>query len=152
MAQTLTPEVLTAAIDGLTAKQEAIGRQIAELRAVLSSASPDGNASDTNPAPSRSKRGGKRVLGPEARERIAAAQRARWAAARGEKPQTSAPAKAARKKRRLSPEGRKAIQEALRKRWAAKRAEAAQPSAKKSAPKRGRPRRAHKRKRPQQVR
>src|SRR5215472_8665774 len=101
MAQTLTPEIITAAIDGLTAKQEVIGRQIAELRAMLPGASSDGNASDINRVPSTKKRGGRRPLSPEARERIAAAQRARWAAARGGKPKASAPAKPARKKRRL---------------------------------------------------
>src|SRR5262249_14864603 len=126
MTQTLTPEIITAAIEGLTARQESIGRQITELRAML-----PGSRSDSNRAPSEQR--GRSRLSPEARERIAEAQRRRWAAARGEsQPAASAPAKAP-KKRRLSSEGRRHIQEALRKRWAAKRAEAAQPPPAKKA-------------------
>ena len=119
MGQTLTPEIVRAAIDGLTAKQEAIGRQITELRSML-----PGSSSDANTAQAK-QRGGKRVLTAEARKRMAEGQRRRWAAARGEsQPAASAPAPARRKKRKLSPEGRRAIVAALKKRWAATRAAA----------------------------
>jgi hypothetical protein len=53
-----------------------------------------------------------------AREKIAAAQRKRWAAAKGEVGPTAKP------KRKLSEAGRAAIIAATKKRWAAKRAEA----------------------------
>src|ERR1044072_5037239 len=126
MAQKLTPEIIQAAIEGLTSRQEAIGRQIAELRALLPGTSSNGNSAP-RPASTSSKRGGRRTMSAEARERIAAAQRKRWAVSRGEgDASASAVSQAASsrkpKKRRLSAAGRKAIQEALRKRWAAKRA------------------------------
>src|SRR4051812_18614627 len=109
MAIRLTPEIIQAAIEGLTARQDAIGRQIAELRAMV-----PGNSSDGESAP---KPAGKRQLSAEARERIAEAQRKRWAAVRRDgKGSTSEAPKAAPsktpKKRRLSAAGRKAIQEA----------------------------------------
>ena len=126
MAQ-LTHDIIAAAIEGLTARQEAIGRQIEELRAML-----PGSTADRNNAPA-TKRGGKRALSREARERISNAQKQRWAAARGESTASAPAPTKARKKRKLSAEGRKAIQEALRKRWAAKRAEAAQAAPTKKA-------------------
>lgn len=123
LAQTLTQDIITVAIEGLTARQEAIRRQILELRAML----PSSAANDSNPP--RKQRGGKRVLSAEARERISEAQRRRWAAAKGEsQSETPASATAPKKRRRkLSAEGRAAIVAAAKKRWAAKRAEAAQP-------------------------
>jgi hypothetical protein len=54
---------------------------------------------------------------------MAMAQRARWAAIRGES-EPSTP-EAAKPKRKLSAAGRKAIIAATKKRWALKRAEAA---------------------------
>jgi hypothetical protein len=79
------------------------------------------------------KRGGKRTMSPEARERIAAAQRARWAKARGGARSSKAaaftpkataysakPAKAGRKgKRTVSPEVRARLAAAMKARWAA---------------------------------
>jgi hypothetical protein len=74
------------------------------------------------------KRGGRRTMSPEARERIAAAQRARWAAQRGGKPAAAVkPAKVAKVagkrggRRQLSPEARERIAAAQRARWAAVR-------------------------------
>ncbi len=70
---------------------------------------------------------GKRTMSPEARERIAAAQRARWAKSRGgavAKPAAavSSPAiKAKTGKRTLSPEAREKIAAAARRGWAAVR-------------------------------
>jgi hypothetical protein len=63
---------------------------------------------------------GKRTMSPEARARIAAAQRARWAKS---KSAIKAPAASSTKKKgKLSPEGRAKIVAALKARWAAKRA------------------------------
>ena len=111
--ETLTPEIITAAIEGLTAKQEAIGRQIAELQAMLPGGTNDKNA--------RPKAKGRSTLSAEARERIAAAQRRRWAAAKGEAPSKGGPTSQAPKKRRMSAAARKRIAEATRSRWAAYR-------------------------------
>jgi hypothetical protein len=63
----------------------------------------------------------KRTMSADARRRIGAAQRKRWAAAKGA---TGMPAKKAGKKakRHMSAEGRAAIAEATRKRWEAFRA------------------------------
>jgi hypothetical protein len=68
---------------------------------------------------------GKRSMSPAARARIAAAQRKRWAAAKGNSGGTQAAAKngSSSGKRQMSPAARKKIAEAARKRWAvAKRA------------------------------
>jgi hypothetical protein len=83
------------------------------------------------PVTKRGRRGGRRKMSAEARERIAAAQRARWAKQRGGKaaPEAKAPkaAKAPKKagkrggKRQLSPEARERIAAAQRARWAAVR-------------------------------
>jgi hypothetical protein len=66
---------------------------------------------------------GKRQMSPEARARIAAAQRARWAKSKGlSSPAAKTPAVApGKKKRGLTPEGRARIVAALKARWAAKR-------------------------------
>lgn len=73
-----------------------------------------------------SRRGGKRTtMSPEARERIAAAQRARWAKAGKGKASVAVennPAKPASGKRKMSAAGRKRIAEAARARWAAAKA------------------------------
>lgn len=60
------------------------------------------------------RRSGTRTLSPEARERIAAAQRARWAKVKG----TAQPKPASSKKRTLSAAARKKIAAAQRARWA----------------------------------
>jgi len=62
---------------------------------------------------------GKRTMSAEARERIAAAQRARWAKSKGTP--AKAPAATPTKKRVLSPEGRARIVAALKARHAANR-------------------------------
>ena len=97
----------------------------------------------------------KRVLSPEARARIAEAQRKRWAASKKAakkaaknaspvKAKKAAPKKAV--KRTLSPEARQRIADAQRKRWAAakKLESAAHPKATKKAPKKVAPRKAAK--------
>jgi hypothetical protein len=71
-------------------------------------------------APTPVAKAGKRTMSPEARARIAAAQRARWAKSKGTvKAPVASPTK---KKGKLSPEGRAKIVAALKARWAAKRA------------------------------
>lgn len=71
-------------------------------------------------APVAAKRKGKRTMSPEARERIAAAQRARWAKSKGGKAtkSTTAKAKGQRKKRVVSAESKARMAAAAKKRWA----------------------------------
>jgi hypothetical protein len=114
-------DLLPYALAGLVQRRDEIIAKIAEIRAQL--------AGEVIAAPGAAKRAAtkkrgrrKRVLSAEARERIAAAQRARWAASRKGAPAKAAPVKkAATKKRTLSPEARARIAEAQRKRWAATR-------------------------------
>ena len=107
----VNPEVIEAAIQGFEYQKAQIDQRIAELRALRSGEPVSPAKAAATPA------GGKRVLSAEARARIAAAQRKRWAAAR----KGGTPAKAA-KPRRLSAAGRRAIIAATKKRWAAVRA------------------------------
>ena len=71
---------------------------------------------------------GRRTMSPQARARIAAAQRARWAkqkggsASKASSDKTASNGATAKPKRRMSPAARKAIAEAARKRWAAAKA------------------------------
>ena len=99
-----------------------IAEQIAELQAKL--AGLIGGGGSVAPAPKAAAapvvKSGKRTMSPEARARIAAAQRARWAKSKGTvKAPVASPTK---KKGKLSPEGRAKIVAALKARWAAKRA------------------------------
>lgn len=67
-----------------------------------------------------------RTMSPEAKARIAAAQKARWAKIRKEKGNTGAPAgSGTRKKRNMSAAARKRISDAQKKRWAERRADKA---------------------------
>jgi hypothetical protein len=66
-------EVLTAALHGLEIQRQIVEQQIAQIRSVL----PSGNLST---AKKRAQR--KRAFSAEARKRIAAAQKRRWAAVR----------------------------------------------------------------------
>ena len=68
------------------------------------------------------RRGGKRKMSPEARARIAAAQRARWANQKGATVKAASNGGSAKPKRKVSTATRKAIAEAARKRWAAAKA------------------------------
>jgi hypothetical protein len=61
----------------------------------------------------------RRTISKAGRDRIAAAQRARWAAQKRQPAPGSAPAQP--KKRKISAAGLKAIREATKKRWAAYR-------------------------------
>jgi hypothetical protein len=107
----VNPEIIDAAIQGFEYQKAQIDRRIAELRALRSGES----VSPVNAA--AAPRSGRRALSTEARERIAAAQRKRWAAARQGTAVVEAP-----KPRRLSAAGRRAIIAATKKRWAAMRA------------------------------
>ena len=119
--QKLTPEIITAAIEGFESQKRRIDGQIAELRAMLPGGSAETAA--TPEAPTRKPR----KFSAAARRRMKEAQQRRWAKVRGEsEPSASAVTPEPLKpKRKLSAAGRKAIQEALRKRWALKHAEAA---------------------------
>lgn len=100
---------------------EARLRQINEALGGLEGA--PASAGPSRPAPSRG-RGGKRNMSPEARERIAAAQRARWAAKKKDpaKAPSATGAASGKPQRKMSPAARRAIAEAARRRWAAAKA------------------------------
>jgi hypothetical protein len=107
--------------------KEQIEKLEGELKALLGSSVGGGTVSSAVAAPVAAKRGRPRKnkggLSPEARERIAAAQRARWAKVKGTKVEAPAAATKStgkRKKRRaVSPEARAKMAEAARRRWAA---------------------------------
>jgi hypothetical protein len=83
-----------------------------------------GSASPTAKVERGAGRRGKRTMSPEARARIAEAQRRRWAASRKGQAK-AAPVRASSNgtsKRRMSPAARKALAEAARRRWAAAKA------------------------------
>ena len=76
-------EILEAALQGLEAQRDKLDEQIAQVRAMMGGRS--ARASSTSPSePAEGAKAGrkKRVLTPEARKRIAAAQKRRWAAFR----------------------------------------------------------------------
>jgi hypothetical protein len=113
MAQQLTTDILSAALEHLTAKRQQLDDQITEVKRLLSGS---GNhtevASDGKPA--------KRTMSAAGRRAIAEAQKRRWAAAKGAG--SEAPTKSPKKTRKLSAAGRRAISAAAKKRWALKRA------------------------------
>ena len=77
-----TREILEAALHGLEAQRQRLDEQIAQVRAMMGrrvGRPPKGNTTDSvisagSPSPRK-----KRTLSPEARKRIAAAQKKRWA-------------------------------------------------------------------------
>ena len=115
----LTAEIIHAAIEGFESQKRRIDSQIDELRQLLSTDRTEAAPASGAPAP-------KRKISAAGRRRMAAAQQARWAKARGEAEPASSPAtpKPTRQTRELSEAGRKAISEATKKRWALKKAEA----------------------------
>jgi hypothetical protein len=117
--QKLTAEIIHAAIEGFESQKRRIDSQIDELRQLLSTHHTEAAPASGAPAP-------KRKISAAGRRRMAAAQQARWAKARGEAEPASSPAtpKPTEQKRELSEAGRKAISEATKKRWALKKAEA----------------------------
>ena len=122
MPPKLTPEIITAAIDGYEAQKNRIDTQIAELRAMLPGSSAETTATPEAPARKR------RKFSAGALRRMREAQQRRWAKVRGES-EAPAPAKleaAPKAKRKLSAAGRAAIIAATKRMWAAKRAAAKQ--------------------------
>lgn len=114
-----------------------IAEQIQKLEAEMASifgGKVISNAPASAKTTAKKTRGTKRSLSPEARERIAAAQRARWAKTKGAK--ASAPAAAAdpkaevkpkrrgKAKRKISPEAREKMAAAAKRRWAKVKAKA----------------------------
>src|SRR5512140_3132506 len=77
MAQSFDPELLAAALVGYQQKLAEIEARMAEIRRQLGGKTASTAVAAATPAPTV------RYLSPEARERIAAAQRRRWAAAKG---------------------------------------------------------------------
>jgi hypothetical protein len=117
MPPKLSNEIIEAAIAGFQGQKKHIDEQIAALRGMLSGPSPE-PATTTDEAA----KGPRREISAAARQRMAVAQKKRWAAVKGE---TTAPAKKASKpKRKLSAAGRAAIVAAMKKRWADKKAAA----------------------------
>jgi len=94
---------MTAVIQQLQKERDRAAREVAQLDAALAA---------LNGAAGR--RSGTRTLSGAARERIAAAQRARWARVKG----TTQAKPSASKKRTLSAAARKRIAAAQRARWA----------------------------------
>lgn len=98
VTMTFDNDLLAAALVGLEARKARLEEQIAAIRALTTGGKEVGrprkiltaSANDDWEAPTvatpkskrKSKRGGKRNLSPEARQRIAEAQRKRWAAAK----------------------------------------------------------------------
>ena len=86
------------------------------------------------PAPAATKtRKGKRTVSPEARAKMAAAQKARWAKKKGGAAPTAPAAKPAKRKG-LTPEGRAKLAAAMKARWDARKKGAPAPTAKAQKP------------------
>jgi len=104
-----------------------IKEEIASLETQLKSVLGASAVVTTTNAPRRGRppgKGKRQKMSPEARARIAAAQRARWAAQKGgkaAKPAKVAKVKGKRGRRKLSAEARERIAVAQRARWAARR-------------------------------
>jgi hypothetical protein len=125
----LTPEIISAAIEGFEAQKARINQHIADLRAMLS-----GGPAKTAATPEASP--GKRIISAAARRRMALGQKRRWAAIKGtSEPLPQATPEPPKPKRKLSAAGRAAIVAALKKRWAAKKAAAHPAPAKKAVTK-----------------
>jgi hypothetical protein len=116
MPPKLTPEIITAAIEGFEFQKRRIDGQIAELRAMLPGSSAETAAAPEAPIRKRKK------LSAAARKRMKEAQQRRWAKIRRE-PEPPATPEPEKPKRKLSAAGRAAIVAATKKRWALKRAE-----------------------------
>jgi hypothetical protein len=113
-------EILAAAIEGFQAQKQRLDAQIAELRQLLTGGSSEPAAT---PGPTRKRR----KISAAARQRMAEAQRKRWASAKKESGVLAETVKPAAKKPKwkLSAAGRHRIIDATKKRWAAVRAAAA---------------------------
>jgi hypothetical protein len=103
--------LLEMAIVGYQSEVEKISAKIADIKAQLGQRGP-GRPKATATATDHAGPQKRRTISKAGRARIAAAQRARWAAQKKQQ---------APKKRKLSAAGLKAIREATKKRWAAYR-------------------------------
>lgn len=84
-SQLQDPTLLAAALEGLELQKRRIEEQISMVRSMLSGKKTYAPAAPAAPAESSSSSSSsrsKRILSPEARQRIAAAQKRRWAAFR----------------------------------------------------------------------
>ena len=109
--------LLEMAIVGYQSQLGGILAKIADIKAQLGQSGPGrpkAAATATDQAAPR-----RRTISKAGRARIAAAQRARWAAQKKQQAQPAQPVKP--KKRKFSAAGLKAIREATKKRWAAYR-------------------------------
>jgi hypothetical protein len=110
--------ILEMAIVGYESQLDKISAKIADIKAQLGQRGPGrpkATAAGTGPAGPQKRR----TISAAGRARIAAAQRARWAAQKRQQAQPAQPAKP--KKRKLSAAGLRAIREATKKRWEAYR-------------------------------
>jgi hypothetical protein len=130
--QKLTPEIITAAIDGYEFQKTRIDAKIAELRALLAGGSPESAATPEAPTGKRKKFSG------AARRRMKEAQQKRWAKVRGESEPTQAAAPPTKPKRKLSAAAKAKLVANLKKARAAKAAKA-KAEATKTAPARKKP-------------
>jgi len=112
--------ILEMAIVGYESQLEELSAKIADIKAQLGQRGP-GRPKGPAAAATETAQAGpqkRRTMSAAGRARIAAAQKARWAA---QKQQTQPAQSAAPKKRKMSVAGLKAIREATQKRWAAYR-------------------------------
>jgi hypothetical protein len=117
-AQPKDNTLLEMAIVGYQSQLEGISAKIADIKAQLGQSGPGrpkAAATGTDHAGPQKRR----TISKAGRARIAAAQRARWAAQKKQQAQPAQPVKP--KKRKFSAAGLKAIREATKKRWAAYR-------------------------------
>lgn len=123
MPQTLTPEIIIAAIAGFEAQKIHLDSQIADLRGLLNG---DRNESAATPSETEAPIRKRKKFSAAARLRMKQAQQLRWAKIKGESEPASQPvtAEPTKSKRKLSAAGRRNIIEATKRRWALKRAEA----------------------------
>lgn len=110
--------ILEMAIVGYQSEIQKISLKIADIKTQLGQHGP-GRPKATATGTDHTGPQKRRTISKAGRARIAAAQRARWAAQKRQQAQPSQPAKP--KKRKLSAAGLKAIREATKKRWAAYR-------------------------------
>ena len=117
LEQNLTPEILTAALQGLEAQKARLEAHIAEVTGLLGARPQEPAAAAKAPKP-------KRKMSAAGRRRMAAGQQRRWAAHRQKAEaatkakEPAAAANTPRPKRKMSAAGRKRIVAATRKRWA----------------------------------
>lgn len=106
-----------------------IRKQIAQLEEVLKEMF---GPTPTPSAANQTKRVGEPTMSAEARERIAAAQRARWAKSKGTPTvasKTATKSSATTQKKGLTPEGRAKLAAAMKARWAARKKGGSAPNA-----------------------